>query len=123
LSYTRFEYSKLAIEPASIGPGGKARIHFTVRNTGTRAGDEVPQLYVKPATSPVAQPVMALKAFGRVHLAAGEEREVSFTLDARDLRALDERMRLGLPTGTLTLLVGASSNDIRLRGSLSTRTK
>jgi len=64
---------------------------------------------------------MALKAFGRVHLAAGEVREVTFTLETRDLRVLDEHMRWAVPAGSTTVLVGASSNDIRLRGELRTR--
>lgn len=121
LSYTRFEYTDLHIEPATIGPTGRARITFQLRNTGTRAGDEVPQLYVRPVVSPVAQPVLALKAFGRVHLEAGERREVTFTLDARDLRLLDPEMRWVVPEGTTHLLVGASSRDIRLRGALTLR--
>jgi beta-glucosidase len=81
----------------------------------------VPQLYVRPGVSPVAQPVMALKGFGRVQLAAGEEREVTFALDAHDLRVLDERMRWVVPAGTTTIMVGASSKDIRLRGEIKTR--
>ena len=120
LSYTRFEYSDLRIDPATLGPGGRARVTFRVRNVGARAGDEVPQLYVRPVVSPVAQPVMALKAFGRVHLAADEERQVSFALDASDLRVLDERIHWVLPAGATTLLIGASSKDIRLRGELTT---
>lgn len=118
-SYTRFEYSDLHIEPESIGPGGHARITFRVRNAGARAGDEVPQLYVRPVLSPVAQPVMALKAFTRVHLAAGEERQLTFVLNARDLAILDEQMRWVLPESATTLLIGASSKDIRLRGELA----
>ena len=59
----------------------------------------------------------------RVHLDPGEERELSFTLDARDLRVLNEGLRWVLPDGTTTLLVGASSKDIRLRGGIETRGK
>jgi beta-glucosidase len=121
LSYTQFEYSQLQIEPETVGPSGRARITFHVRNVGSRAGDEVPQLYVRHALSVQAQPVMALEAFGRVHLAPGEDRVASFTLDTRDLRMLDERMRWVLPTGTTTLLIGTSSKDIRLRGEIRTR--
>jgi beta-glucosidase len=123
LSYTTFAYSQLRIEPDTIGPAGRARVTFRVRNTGVRAGDEVPQLYVRPVVSPVAQPVRALKAFGRVYLAVGEERDVTFSLAARDLRVLDEKQRWVLPAGTTTILVGASSNDIRLRGEIHTRAK
>jgi beta-glucosidase len=121
LSYTQFDYSQLEIEPALVGPAGRAHISFRIRNAGERAGDEVPQLYVRPVLSPVAQPVAALKAFHRMHLAPGEERQVTFTLKASDLRVFDERLGWILPTGTTTILVGASSKDIRLRGELRTR--
>jgi len=121
LSYTSFEYSGLRIEPGTIGPHGRAQITFHVRNAGTRPGDEVPQLYDRPVVSPLSQPVMALKAFGRVHLAPGEERDVSFVLSGKDLRILDEHMHWTSLNGTTTVLVGASSNDIRLRGEIGTR--
>ena len=121
LSYTQFEYSALRIDPTVLTPTSRVRVTFRVRNVRTRAGDEVPQLYARPVASPVAQPVIALEAFARVHLAAGEERDVSFTVNASDLRVLDERMRWVLPTGTTTILVGASSKDIRLRGQIQTR--
>ena len=121
LSYTQFEYSDLRIEPAKLGRGGRAHVTFRLRNTGARAGDEVAQLYVRSVVTPVAQPVIALKAFARVRLAAGEERQITFAIDASDLRVLDERMRWVLPQGATTILIGASSKDIRLRGELVTR--
>jgi len=121
LSYTGFEYSDLRIEPETIAPGGAARVTFRVRNVGSRAGDEVPQLYVRPVVSPVAQPVMALKAFSRFRLAPGEERLVTLALDARALRIIDEHMRWTVPAGTTMVLVGTSSRDIRLRGRLLVR--
>jgi beta-glucosidase len=66
---------------------------------------------------------MALKAFGRVHLGVGEERDVTFILDARDLRVLDEHQRWVVPAGVTTVMIGASSSDIRLRGEIHTRAK
>jgi beta-glucosidase len=123
LSYTDFEYSDLRVEPTVIGLDDRARITFHLRNAGSRAGDEIPQLYTRPVVSAVSQPVMALRAFGRVHLAAGEERDVSLSLAARDLRLLDQGVRWVLPDGTTTLMIGASSKDIRLRGEIKTRRK
>ena len=120
LSYTRFEYDRLRIAPETMTTTGRTRITFRVRNIGTRAGDEVPQLYVRRLLSPVAQPVIALKAFARVHLGPGEQRDVAFTLDASDLQILDEHLRWSMPTAAATILIGASSNDIRLRGRLTT---
>ena len=118
LSYTRFEYSDLRIDPSVIGSAGHATITFTVANVGTRMGDEVPQLYIRDVLSSVAQPVLALKGFTRVRLEPGQRRAVTFTLQPRELRILDRQMHWTLEPGVRRVLVGASSNDIRLRGDL-----
>lgn len=121
LSYTQFEYRDLRIVPAMITPTGRATITFQVRNTGERAGDEVPQLYIRHLLSPVAEPVLALEGFARIHLAPGEERMVRFTLDANNLRVLNQALRWKVYPGPTMLLVGASSKDIRLRGEIIVR--
>ena len=119
LSYTTFEYSGLAIDPATMSASGTARVRFRVRNSGTRAGDEVPQLYVRDVLASVARPMMELKGFTRIRLAPGEEREVELQLRAQDLQFLDERMRWVVEPGVWRIMVGASSKDIRLRGELT----
>lgn len=121
LSYTRFEYSNLRIEPAVLGANGSATITFTLHNVGTRAGAEVSQLYVRDPVSSIAQPVLSLKGFTRVQLAAGEVRDVTMTVSARDLRVLDRDMHWRFEPGVRTILIGASSKDIRLRGELTAR--
>ena len=118
LSYTTFEYSDLSIEPNEIPATGTATIRCRVKNTGTRAGDEVVQLYVHDILASVARPVMQLEGFSRVHLAPGEEREVSFTLSREQLQMLDRDMHWVVEPGTFRVLVGGSSRDIRLRGEL-----
>jgi beta-glucosidase len=118
LSYTSFEYSDLRITPDSIAGDGTATVHATVTNTGTRAGDEVVQLYLRDLLATVARPVMQLAGFTRVHLAPGERREVAFRVAPEHLRLLDERMRWVVEPGVFRVLVGASSKDIRLRGEL-----
>lgn len=118
LSYTTFAYSQLAVTPDSIAPGGTARVTCRVKNTGARAGDEVVQLYLQDELAPVARPVIQLAGFARIHLAAGEEREVSFPLDASELSMLDSAMHRVVEPGTYRLALGASSVDIRLRGTL-----
>jgi beta-glucosidase len=90
-----------------------------VRNSGRRAGDEVVQLYVRDLLASVARPVIQLEGFQRVHLAPGEERELTFTLGRDQLRMLDEGMRWIVEPGTFRVLIGASSKDIRLRGDLN----
>jgi beta-glucosidase len=121
LSYTTFEYRDLRIVPETISTTGGARVSFRVRNTGSRTGDEVPQLYLRDVLASVSRPVLQLEGFTRLRLAPGEEHEVSFTLGARELGMLDERRRWVVEPGTMRILVGASSKDIRLRGALEVR--
>jgi beta-glucosidase len=121
LSYARFEYSDLRVDPPVISASGVARASFTVKNAGTRAGDEVPQLYVKDVLSPVARPVLALKGFARIHLRPGEHRIVTLTLSDRELCSLNSRLQWTVEPGLRRVLIGASSNDIRLRGDLVVR--
>ena len=121
LSYTTFAYDSLRIAPDTIARDGRLSIAFRVRNTGARAGDEVPQLYLRDVLASVARPVLELKGFTRVRLAPGEARTVRFTLDARDLRFPDPSGRWVIEPGTTRVLVGASSRDIRLRGAFEVR--
>jgi len=118
LSYTTFEYSALTIEPATIDPAGTATVSCTIANTGTRAGDEVAQLYIRDVLASVARPVMELKGFERVTLAPGQSTRVTFHLGPDQLRLLDRNLRWIVEAGAYRVMVGASSKDIRLRGEL-----
>jgi len=118
LSYTTFEYSNLSISPGEMTPTSSATVRCRVKNTGTRGGDEVVQLYVHDVLASVARPVMMLEGFTRVHLQPGEEREFSFTLSPAELRMLDGAMHWTVEPGAFRIMVGASSKDIRLRGEL-----
>jgi len=118
LSYTTFDYTDLSIEPRVIEPGATATVHCRVKNTGTRAGDEVVQLYLRELVSSVARPVIQLEGFRRVHLEPGEEREISFPVGREQLKLLDANMHWIVESGTYRLLIGGSSKDIRLRGDL-----
>jgi beta-glucosidase len=121
LSYTTFEYSGLAIESSPMAPSSSATIRCTVANSGARAGDEVAQLYIRDILASVARPVMELKGFRRIHLEAGERKDVSFTLGPGDLRMLDRDMKWIVEPGTFRIMIGSSSKDIRLRGELVVR--
>lgn len=121
LSYTTFEYSNLRISPEEMPASGTATVRCTVRNTGTVAGDEVVQLYIRDVLGSVARPVMELKGFARVHLTPGESREVSFTLGPTHLRMLDVDRRWVVEPGLFRVMVGASSKDIRLRGQIQVK--
>lgn len=121
LSYTTFAYSNLRIDPQTIAATGTATVRCTVKNRGTRAGDEVAQLYVRDVLASVARPVMELKGFERVHLEPGQAKEVSFTLGREHLQMLDANMKWVVEPGTVRVMIGASSKDIRLRGQLDVR--
>ena len=121
LSYTTFEYSDLRIEPASIAPPDMATIRCTVKNTGTRAGDEVAELYIRDVLASVVRPVMQLEGFQRVSLAPGASKEVSFTLGPGQLRLRDADDKWVVEPGEIRIMVGSSSKDIRLRGALTIR--
>jgi beta-glucosidase len=121
LSFTTFEYSGLTLDPKEIGPSGRTIVRCTVKNMGTRGGDEVVQLYVRDLLASVARPVMELKGFHRVHLNPGESRDVRFELGPEHLRMLDRDMHWVVEPGTFRIMIGSSSRDIRLRGELMVR--
>lgn len=118
LSYTRFKYDSLQLEvlDGTAGPDAKVRVRARVTNTGTRAGHEVVQLYVRDVLTSVAQPLMALKGFTRIHLERGQSQTVEFMLDAAALQLLNEQMQWVVEPGEFAVMVGASSKDVRVRG-------
>lgn len=116
LSYTTFAYDTLDVSP-SITTSGTARIQCTVSNTGERAGDEVVQLYVRDVVARSARPRRELKGFVRVPLAPGESKVVTFTLPAERVALFDPDEGWIVEPGLVDVMVGSSSEDIRLRGS------
>jgi beta-glucosidase len=117
LSYTQFEFENLHIDPARAEIGGIVRISLEVRNIGERTGDEVAQLYVRDEFASVPRPVKELKGFKRIQLKPGETRSVVFDLSVNQLGFYDEDIQLVIEPGTIQVMVGSSSEDIRLRGS------
>jgi beta-glucosidase len=110
-SYTTFRIDRLAVEPATIGPGGETTVTVDVTNTGSRAGDEVVELYIHQRVASVTRPVQALRGFARVGLTPGETRTVQFKLTPRDLQMLDRDMHWVVEPGTFDIMVGASSDQ------------
>ncbi len=117
LSYTRFEYTDLAIAPETTATDGEITVSCTIRNTGPRAGDEIVQLYLRDPVASVTRPVRELRGFVRVSLGAGEGARVTFRVST-DLVAFTgpDRTRIVEP-GRIEVQIGASSEDIRLRGA------
>jgi beta-glucosidase len=118
LSYTKFEYSGLKITPAKVAAGKQVEVTIEVRNSGSRAGAEIVQLYVHDVKSSVDRPLKELKGFERVTLNPGEARNVSFILDKSALSffstAKDDWVA---EPGAFEVWIGASSRDIRLKGA------
>lgn len=116
LSYTTFAYSDLRIDNPVIGVQGSVRLSCRVKNTGGVAGDEVVQLYLRDEVSSVTTYVKVLRGFERIHLKPGEEKEVSFVLTPQDLGLWNRDNRFVVEPGGFTVMVGSSSEDIRLKG-------
>jgi beta-glucosidase len=116
LSYTKFTFRSGKLESKKISAKGTAKVTFTVKNTGKRDGDEVAQVYFRHVNSSVPQPKLALCGFTRVHLNRGESRKVTIEIPAERLRYWDtEKKQYVIEPGAYEFLVGAASDDIRLR--------
>lgn len=120
LSYTEFGYSNLKLSSTDITDKDQLQVSLTVTNTGKVKGKEVIQLYVADKESSVQRPVKELKAFDKIELAPGESKEVSFTLSVRDFSYYSKVYDRWLAeSGEFDILIGSSSRDIRLTGSLN----
>jgi beta-glucosidase len=111
LSYTTFKFENLRMEPATISAGGTAKVSVDVSNTGSRDGDEVPQLYIHQKIASVTRPVMQLKGFQRITLHSGEKKTVEFTVTPETLSMLDTNMQKVVEPGIFEILVGSSSDQ------------
>lgn len=119
LSYSKFEYSNLAILKSPANDSSLVSIRFDVKNRSERKGDEVTQLYVTDNVSSTVSPIKQLKKFKRISLNAGEQKTIALNLDKKDLAILNLNSQWVIETGEFTVEVGASSNDIRLNGKFN----
>ena len=119
LSYTRFAYRGLKVKKTRAkGKPLRVTVGLKVRNAGKRAGDEVVQLYIRDVVSELSRPVKELKAFRRVSLKQGETKQVEFVLGRKDFSYLGRDLKPVLEPGEFEIMVGSSSEDIRLKGSV-----
>ena len=118
LSYTSFAYQdlKLSIESRTSGP--VLRTDLELSNTGQRAGVETVQLYIHDKVASLARPVKELKAFQRVTLDAGKMKRISFQIEVQKLGMYDQHLHWVVEPGEYEVLVGSSSEDIRLQGTI-----
>lgn len=121
LSYTRFNYSGTTLNDRVIECGDTLRVCFNLKNSGDMDGDEVVQLYVSARKHTDKDPIKQLKAFQRISLRKGETKKVELTVPYTELQVWDEKQnRFILPDKEMTLEIGASSSDIRLRTTFRT---
>ena len=116
LSYTKFNFSSGELASTKISTGGIAKVSFTVKNSGKRDGDEVAQLYFRHVNSAVRQPRLALCGFTRVSLKSGKSIKVTLDVPTARLRYWDaEKKQYVVEAGDYEFLIGAASDDIRLK--------
>lgn len=121
LSYTRFNYSGTTLNDRVIERGDTLRVCFNLKNSGDMDGDEVVQLYVSARKHTDKDPIKQLKAFQRISLRKGETKKIELTVPYAELQVWDEKQnRFILPDKEMTLEIGASSSDIRLRTTFRT---
>jgi beta-glucosidase len=121
LSYTSFDISGLTLDHTTMRRHGRVRATVTVKNTGTRAGDEVVQLYLRDPVASLSQPVRRLRGFERVTLAPGQTQQVSFTVDRSDVGFWDNRGKYLVEPGEIQLFVGNSSQATLTKSFTVTR--
>ncbi|MGN4422430.1 glycoside hydrolase family 3 C-terminal domain-containing protein [Bacillus cereus group sp. MYBK30-1] len=119
LSYTKFEYSNLSIDKKEIKDTETVSVSVNVKNTGSTAGKEIVQLYIKDVESTMIRPEKELKGFEKVELQPGEEKTVSFILNKRSFAYYNVELKdWHVETGEFEILVGKSSKEIVLHDSL-----
>ena len=116
LSYTQFVYGNLSLKEEKDGTGA-LKVNFSVKNTGKKAGEEVVQLYVAPIAPKVVRPAKELKAFTKIKLQPGKSEKITLTLTHQDFAYFDSNKHdFTINTGDYEILIGASCEDIRLKG-------
>lgn len=119
LSYTQFTYSNFKIASANINPNQSVNVTVEVTNSGNVDGEEVVQLYVGDEVSSVSRPAKELKGFAKIALKQGEKKLVNFTLMPTDFSFYNKDMKWVLEPGTFSIMVGASSADIKFNEKLT----
>jgi beta-glucosidase len=121
LSYTTFSVSNLELSSTTMPSSGSVKASVDVTNTGSRAGDEVMQLYIHDPVASISQPVRRLRAFERVTLAPGATKTVSFRLDRNDVGFYDNMGRFVVEPGQIDVYAGDSSKATLTKSFAVTR--
>ena len=116
LSYTKFKYRNVRLDQPGYQPDGTAKVSFSLKNSGRHDGDAVPQIYFRHKNSRIPQPKPALCGFTRLQLAAGQTANLTVEIPLERLRCWDRNAKKYIvKSGDYELLIGAASDDIRLR--------
>jgi beta-glucosidase len=113
LSYSTFTYGDVRLDKQVITNQDKLTISCTVKNTGSIAGEEVVQLYLRDIVGSVTRPVKELKGFQKIMLAPGESKDVQFTISTADLSFYKRDMTFGTEPGKFLVFVGGNSRDTK----------
>nr|MBC7613181.1 fibronectin type III-like domain-contianing protein [Pseudopedobacter sp.] len=113
LSYTTFDISAPNLNKTTMNAGGNIIISTTIKNTGTRDGAEVVQLYIRDLVGSITRPVKELKGFQKIYLKAGESKQVSFTLSENDLKFYNANLDFVAEPGDFKVFVGNSSINVK----------
>jgi beta-glucosidase len=113
LSYTTYTYSDIRMEQRSMPLNGTITANITVTNSGTVAGDETVQCYIRDLSADVARPVLELKRFLRVHLEPGQSKPLQFELTAADLSYWNQDLKFKADTGKVKLFIGGSAVGLK----------
>lgn len=117
LSYTTFNYSDLKLSAPTLDAKGTISVSCTLTNTGKFTGEEVVQLYLKDPFASVVRPVKELKGFQKVKLNPGEQKVITFTIDNELLSFYNDQLQWVSEPGTFEVMLGSSSEDIRLKNT------
>jgi beta-glucosidase len=113
LSYTSFDISAPVLDKTSLTKGGNINVTVTVKNTGSKTGEEVVQLYIRDLVASITRPVKELKAFKKVALKAGESKTLTFTLTENDLKFYNSDLKFVAEPGDFRVFVGPNSRDVK----------
>jgi beta-glucosidase len=115
LSYTSFEYSNLQLSKAKMGRGQRIEVAVTITNKGKFSGEETVQLYLRDKVGSIVRPVKELKDFRKLQLTSGESKTIKFVIDTEKLSFYNEKLMWVAEPGEFDLMIGSSSQDIRLK--------
>lgn len=115
LSYTTFKYADLKLDKSTMTKTGSINASFTLTNTGSRAGEEVVQLYLHDPVASVVQPTKKLKGFQKVALNPGESKTITFAINNETLAFYNQQLKWDSEPGKFKVMIGGSSDDLKLQ--------